>query len=755
MAQRYRMCFKWYDKGIKAGEVYMKYKKTVSRLLVALLLLVSPMVSVRQVSAACGVPEYQWLSNAVNAMSGEQLTEFVFPGWSPLGKISIPFVIEANALKIVPSKTGNDPIAEYVNANEYWNFEALYNGQTSNGDGLYGNGDGVLVNQNFYPNQTRAFMVLDFVNGNGFMIANQSVTRLVVGNRTLDTRGWTAHPLNDTWPASGTSQPASWFKAGWSSGDTFTVRVHLTEAVKGSGLIGAPSIDQMIRINKDTRAVSITGDSFPSTGVYQAADACRVLAERHEVSPNNLFDYNETNSLGAQPTWTNPVAKPAPPVAPSNKAPAASFTYSRQRGPNNIVSLNGTGSSDPDGRIMKWEWIADSRVIASGPTTTVALGTGTSKAVTLRVTDNQNATGSVTKTIALPNRGPVIDHITPEAAGTVGSNTPQISVVAHDDDADSLQYGFHITGPSVDISSGFSGSSSWQVPPYKLDPATVYTLATTVRDAKGLQQYKQTTFRVAALPTAQDVVSTPSGYGYWQVATDGGVFAFGDAPFYGSLPGLGVQVTNILGMTRTPDGKGYWLVGSDGGVFAFGNAGYYGSLPGLNIRVDNIVGMVPTKDGGGYWLVGSDGGVFAFGNAPFYGSMGGQHLNAPVVGIAATPDSGGYWLAAKDGGIFAFGNAPFYGSKGGQPLNAPVTDIAASPTGKGYWMAAEDGGVFAYGDAGFFGSMAGKPLNGHITGMSATPNGYGYWLTGCDGGIFAFGNAPFTGSQPRYGCRGI
>jgi hypothetical protein len=29
-----------------------------------------------------------------------------------------------------------------------------------------------------------------------------------------------------------------------------------------------------------------------------------------------------------------------------------------------------------------------------------------------------------------------------------------------------------------------------------------------------------------------------------------------------------------------PDGKGYWLVASDGGVFTFGDAGFFGSVPG-------------------------------------------------------------------------------------------------------------------------------------------------------------------------------
>jgi hypothetical protein len=32
-------------------------------------------------------------------------------------------------------------------------------------------------------------------------------------------------------------------------------------------------------------------------------------------------------------------------------------------------------------------------------------------------------------------------------------------------------------------------------------------------------------------------------------------------------------------MAATSSGKGYWLVGSDNGVFAFGDARYFGSSP--------------------------------------------------------------------------------------------------------------------------------------------------------------------------------
>jgi hypothetical protein len=78
------------------------------------------------------------------------------------------------------------------------------------------------------------------------------------------------------------------------------------------------------------------------------------------------------------------------------------------------------------------------------------------------------------------------------------------------------------------------------------------------------------------------------------IGKDGGVFAFGDAGFVGSLPGIGVHLADIVAVVPTSDSKGYWMVGSDGGVFAFGDAGFVGSLPGIGVHVNNIVAVVPT-----------------------------------------------------------------------------------------------------------------------------------------------------------------
>ncbi len=74
----------------------------------------------------------------------------------------------------------------------------------------------------------------------------------------------------------------------------------------------------------------------------------------------------------------------------------------------------------------------------------------------------------------------------------------------------------------------------------------------------------------------------------------------------------------VNGMAATADGQGYWLVASDGAIFAFGDAHFHGSTGGMTLNAP-VVGMTSDVATGGYWLVGSDGGVFSF-DAPFFGS---------------------------------------------------------------------------------------------------------------------------------------
>jgi hypothetical protein len=246
---------------------------------------------------------------------------------------------------------------------------------------------------------------------------------------------------------------------------------------------------------------------------------------------------------------------------------------------------------------------------------------------------------------------------------------------------------------------------------------------------------------------AYNIFPTDPGAGYYIYGQQGELGGFGNDVYLDYLDGPYTLNLNapIVGMATTSSGAGYWMTGSDGGVFASGDAGFYGSTGSLHLN-QPVEGMAATPDGRGYWLVASDGGIFAFGDAGFYGSTGSLHLNKPVVGMAATPDGRGYWLVASDGGIFAFGDAGFYGSTGSLHLNKPVVGMAAAPNGGGYWLVASDGGIFAFGDAGFYGSTGSLHLNEPIVGMAATAAGGGYWLVASDGGIFTFGDAGFYGS---------
>jgi uncharacterized protein YkwD len=245
--------------------------------------------------------------------------------------------------------------------------------------------------------------------------------------------------------------------------------------------------------------------------------------------------------------------------------------------------------------------------------------------------------------------------------------------------------------------------------------------------------YKGSPARVHLNQPIVGMAPTPDGGGYWLVATDGGIFTFGDAHFYGSTGNIRLN-RPIVGITSTPSGHGYWMVASDGGIFSFGDAHFYGSTG--NIRLNKpIVSMTRTIDGRGYWMVASDGGIFSFGDAHFYGSTGNIRLRRPIIGMARTPTGHGYWMAASDGGIFTFGDARYYGSEGGQWLSAPIAGMSSNPTAPGYWMVSADGHVYSFGHATNLGSatnlMAGQPA----INITSAPSGWGYWVATRWGGV--------------------
>ncbi len=250
---------------------------------------------------------------------------------------------------------------------------------------------------------------------------------------------------------------------------------------------------------------------------------------------------------------------------------------------------------------------------------------------------------------------------------------------------------------------------------------------------------------------------TPATHGYWLVGSDGGIFTFGSADFYGSTGSLKLQ-RPVVGITPTKDRGGYWLVASDGGTFAFGAAGFYGSIPGLGLNPAGsglphslnatIVGMVPAADGQGYFVVASDGGVFAFGpGASFAGSCPGiGGCSGPAVSVIPDSSGNGYWLFTATGNVYTFGDAPYLGAPGN--VGSPVTSAVRTPDGKGYWVLVANGTVYGYGDAHNDGSPGGQ-LGGPnpATAVFTTSDGGGYWVVSATGAVDPYGDAPNDGGM--------
>ena len=231
---------------------------------------------------------------------------------------------------------------------------------------------------------------------------------------------------------------------------------------------------------------------------------------------------------------------------------------------------------------------------------------------------------------------------------------------------------------------------------------------------------------MGSTPLQRPVVGiTPSASrtGYWLVASDGGIFSFGSSSFYGSIPEVGLHPAGsgqphslnapIVAMVPSTTGHGYFMVASDGGVFAFGDAHFAGSCPGIGGCVGSAVSVMPDSTGNGYWLVTNTGAVYAFGDATFYGAP--TPSTVPVVDAVATPDWRGYWLLYSNGVVVSFGDATVFGSPLGY-VNAfnPATAIYPTADGQGYWVASGRGDVFAYGAAPYLGSEAQSGLNGEI-----------------------------------------
>ena len=227
--------------------------------------------------------------------------------------------------------------------------------------------------------------------------------------------------------------------------------------------------------------------------------------------------------------------------------------------------------------------------------------------------------------------------------------------------------------------------------------------------------------------TGGDVVQrTPSGLAVHSTLLD----ATGDAPHtLGPVVAPAALSAPVVGAASTASGLGWWEAASDGGIFSFGDAKFLGSAGGLALHRP-IVGMAATPDGGGYWLVASDGGIFSFGDARFAGSAGAMALPAPIVGMAPAPHGTGYWLLAANGAVFSFGSATSEGTP--MVVSGGASSLVPTASGAGYWITDRAGNAAAFGDAEAVGSGAGT-LASPVAAAVRANGGPALRLVGADG----------------------
>lgn len=164
----------------------------------------------------------------------------------------------------------------------------------------------------------------------------------------------------------------------------------------------------------------------------------------------------------------------------SNHAPTAKFTVSPDSGAKNTVfTFDATQSSDQEGSISTYRWDFGDGKTGTGRTTTHQFSNAGSFAVTLTVTDHNNAASSVSKPVEVAN------GIAPVARYSVSPQSGDIDTTFHFDGSASSDKDGSIV--RYEWKFGDGGTATGATVDHKFHASGVFGVKLTVTDNDGLE----------------------------------------------------------------------------------------------------------------------------------------------------------------------------------------------------------------------------------------------------------------------------
>jgi PKD repeat protein len=272
---------------------------------------------------------------------------------------------------------------------------------------------------------------------------------------------------------------------------------------------GAPAADQVVPYVDGlpvpyVKSKSGTGaGNFANSSLFFMSRAASALFGSGDLDEVALYNRALPAST-VEDHYFGTVGGGEPPLASFSAAPNPALT-------SETVNLDASGSSDPDGSIVKYEWDLDANggfetETGSEPLATKSFATAGSYDVRLRVTDSSGNKSSTLRTIVVTNRAPVSSFTATPGSVNKGQTVMFNGSASSDPDGSILKYEWDLDG------NGSFETNTGTTPTTSRSYSAAGTVETKLRvtDDKGATSVSAKTVTVTLQPPTASFTASPN-----------------------------------------------------------------------------------------------------------------------------------------------------------------------------------------------------------------------------------------------------